>query len=137
MTIFDVTTKLYDRATGVPLKEVKVGSKPAFDPKTNSMFYADSDMVEITHGQIAMVALDTTLESDKKDMESDPSKWVRSVMKRESISARISTAIKESKTVEFSEEEIDIIVDRLAQITLKLSLTMTGPVITALKKQNK
>ena len=110
--------------------------KPKAKPQANGTF-ADADMREVSYGDMAMAALDASLETDKKEMEADPAKWVRAVMKRETISGKIQAGLTGDGWVDLSDEQRDLVCDRLAQITGRTTLAMVGPVIAVLQNPPK
>lgn len=118
---------------GEPYREPKANAKPRVDDSGNAVGYADDDMRVVTHGAIAMMALDGSVPSDEKSAKDEPAKWVKAVMKREEMSSLIVDALKADGWVELRDEQAELIQERLAQFALKMNVTMVGPVISALE----
>lgn len=124
--LFHASAPLLNRH-GDPFREAKVGEKPrdgAFEP---------SQMRDLRHGDIAMLALDTQLEGDDKAIKEDPAKWVKAVMKREAISSAIAAAMKGDGWATLKDGQEELLIDRLALLVPRAGVGMVGQVITALQ----
>lgn len=132
--LFNASAILENRH-GKPFREPKDGEKPKLDPKTGQPTgFDDTQMRDIRHGDIALVALDSALEGDDKLMKDDPTKWVKAVMKREDISRAIAAAMKDGDGwATLKNEQKETLLDRLALCAPRLGLAMTGPVMAVLE----
>jgi hypothetical protein len=124
------TTQIATDRNGIVFREPKPGSKP--DPATGR--YSPEDMRPQTYGGIAMSALDVTLPSDNKAMQSSPDRWVKMVMRREETAQVIRAAMDGDGWAELPDDRRDLLTERLAEtLTLPgLSNAMIGPVIRVL-----
>lgn len=115
---------------GDPFREAKPGEKPNREGK-----FEDSQMRELRHGDVAMLALDTALEGDDKVMKDDLAKWVRAVMRREAISRAISTAMLTGDGwTTLQPEQAELLIDRLALLVPRTGVGMVGQVMLVLEK---
>ena len=132
--LFFASAPLKDRH-GTQMREPRQGAKPQLNASGEPTGFADQDMRDISHGDIALVALDTNFESDKKECEKEPPKWVKAVMKRETISSKIADALKPGAdgSVALKDGEQELLMERLALLVLRpMSVAMIGPVMQAL-----
>lgn len=132
--LFHAAAILEDRQ-GHPMREPKHGAKPNTDAKTGAVTgYDDDQLRDITHGDVAMMALDASLSSDEDELKADKTKWIKTVMKREAIAAKIAKALRKGDGwAELKAEgEADVIISRLAQFAVARAVSFIGPVMAVL-----
>lgn len=140
--LFHASQVLTDRR-GKPMREPKPGERQKRDEKTNEpLGFDEHQLRDVTHGDIAMLALDSTLHGDDDEMKKDPAKWVKAVMRREKISTAIAKAINEGDgwvelDVSQRDNQRDLLMDRLALLVTHSGLRTVGPVLEALENPTK
>jgi hypothetical protein len=118
--LFNASALLVTR-NGEPYREPKPG--------------APTEMRDLRHGDIAMLALDQALEGDDKAMKEDAAKWVKLVMRRETISAAIAEAMKDGDGwATLKDEHGELLIERLALLVPRAGVGMVGQVMAALDK---
>ncbi len=122
---------------GDPFREPKAGEKPKVDQRTGAnLGFEESQKRDVRYGDVAMGALDSTLEGDEKHLREAPDRWVRAVMRREEISRAIAAALNSGDgLVDLEKTEVDLLKDRLAVYGLRMGIAMVGPVMTVLERQ--
>ena len=131
--LFHASKTLKDRR-GQPMREAKAGEKRKTAEKTGlPLDWADDQLRDLTHGDVAMLALDSTLHGDEDDMRKNPAEWVKSVLLREDISRPISEALTSGDGwVEIDVAQRNLLKDRLAKLVVLHGLRTVGPVLEAL-----
>lgn len=132
---FNTKAVLEDRK-GNPFREPKDNEKPTLAVNLQTGLptqYADEQMRTVSHGDMAMMALDSTFEADEKSLKEAPDKWVKAVMYREQMCQLIKAAIKGDGWVKLTPEQRDEIVRRLGWLVQRNTLTTTGQVMFALE----
>lgn len=131
--LFHAGKVLKDRNREV-VREGKPGAKAIrWDTNGQPTDYAEEDKRDAVHGYVAIMALDSTLKSDQKELEGEPGKWVKAVRKREKIAEKIVAALNEGDGwVELDDDHRDVLVDRLAHCAVHMSNANIGPVVEAL-----
>lgn len=130
--LFNAGAVLENRA-GEPFREPKPGEKPKIHPVTGAPHFDDDQFKNLRYGDIALNALDNAVEGDEKLLKESADKWVKAIMKREAISARISAALKGDGWVNLKEEQKDMLVERLGLSAIRLGLALVGPVMDVLE----
>lgn len=132
--LFHASAVLMNRQ-GDAFREPKVGERPKTDPRTGTnLGFEEIQKRDVRHGDVAVAALDSTLEGDEKHMREAPDKWVRSVMRRETIARTIAEAMSGDGWATLSDEQRDLLQDRLAIYAVRMSVAMVGPVMSALDR---
>ena len=110
---------------GKAMRDPKPGAKP------NGPSFDDSDMVDVTYGQIAVLALDTALPGDDKAVKDKPDQWVRQVMRRDEISRAIVAATQDGGDgwVNLKEDQINLLKERVALLLQQAPFERTGVVV--------
>jgi len=121
---------------GEPFREPKANEKPRLDPKTGApqRNFDDDQLRPVRYGDVALVALDTTLDGDEKLSKEDTTKWVRMVMRREGVASKIAEAMKDGDGwVTLKDADRDLLIERLGLSALRLGIAMVGPVMGVLE----
>lgn len=132
------------RRDGRVFRDPKPGEEPHYRtlPGGESQaYYEDKQRKDVRAGDIAVIALDSTLPSDKKEMEKDASKWVRAVKKRAELAEAITAALNDMTEVELIDTDRDIIAERIGECVAigayAAGNAIAGPVVFALMEAPK
>ena len=130
--LFHASAALVDRH-GKPIREVKPGEQPTLDTQGRVVGYDDQQMRGLMHGDVALMALDAAIEGDEKTLRESPAKWVKAIGKRDAIAVLIANAMKGDGWAELREEQIELLIERVAPFALTKTLAIVGPVLRALQ----